>query len=730
MIKIQVKKQDLYLEPNTTLRFELISKLFDDQVIALSVIYPFNIPAPANQHVFEFTNQVEVLRSARSFECEFFFDGYPLFNGLLYVKNYGNKYYRCSIVVNPFSEDFSDNMLSVIDYGGDIDIGGSPHNPLNVTDHAKQITNGFLTADYTFPLIFAPEFYGSLDSNNKNDYNKDWGGDAGDGDVGKYLNNYSRSLSSSGFPVNEVHEDPDADNVYAMLPTAYLKFVLEKVFASEGFGLFGDFINDAELQKLILFNNTPLDEKYKKYFVKASMTSNQDISIPTKILFEDDSTPDNEDVDNRWEPTNSIYTVAHDGYHDVKINIKAKSTLSFLDVDAYFAIVKKSPIAPAFDTVLDSTSFVCANYQTWYEFDVAFNEYLNVGDKIYFLTNFVRDAVPPQTSGRIDEGVLTISNASYQNLNQFSNILNLQNHVPDVTVGSLINNIAKTFGLAVFTNTITREVELSFKKDILLSTGYLDLTESLIIDTQKIEHSKDDGFLFFMRFDEEFADYSEYEFLGNYATFDDLPTPTEANKVAVVLNLNVAFIFSNNEASDPLNWVYFADVFYPQTAGNGATEISPDLNTLTMHIGENFISPQYKDIGSSPAFETGKNDIGITLMLYRGLRPDKDNDYYPLASCTKFDTNGNSTGDYEMTNSALFADFLQSWYEFIIDSETVKMKLDCNVKDIIEISKLFSPQRKNPVRKVRIRNINYLPKKFSFVLSMNGINETEATLVK
>ncbi|MCD4681137.1 MAG: hypothetical protein K8S00_12200 [Bacteroidales bacterium] len=728
MIKIQVNNKTLYLEPKTTLRFELISKLFDDQVIPLSVVYPFNIPAAANQTVFEFANHVEISRSVKSYACEFYFGGYLLFSGLLYVKNFNSKYYRCSIVVNSFTEGFTDKLLDEFDYGGDIQIGGNPHHPTNVAWHANQIVKGLISANYTFPLIFAPEFYGSLDSNNKNEYNQDWGGDAGGGDVGKYLNNYSRTGNT--FPVNQVHQDPECDNVYAMLPCPYLKYVLERIFFSEKYSLFGDFIKDTELQKLILFNNRTLDEKYKKYFVKASMTGQQNISIPTKILFQDDSTGDNEDENNRWNTATSIYTVAYTGYHETKINIRCKSTLSYTDVEVHFALTKVGLTPPYIDQIVDTIFFTCDNYQTWYEFDVPFRSYFNAGDQFYIQVSFIRDAVPPQTSGRIEDGVLSVYNSSYQNLNQFSNILNLKNHVIPVTAGALINNLAKTFGLAVFINTITKEIEFTFKKDILLSTKILDLTEALISESTQIEPATDEGFLFLLKFDDEFADYSNYDFIGNFAKFDDLPTPTEVNKIAIIDNLNVAFIFAKNEDTNTLSWLYFADVFYKQTTGDGSTEVAPDISTLTMHKGEEFISPQFLNIGSSPAFETGKNDIDLILMFYRGMHEDDNNNDYPLASCTRFDNNGNSIGNYEIINRDLFQKFLQPWYDFLVNSETVKMKLDCDLSNLVDIIKLFSAQRTTAARKVRVGNINYIPKKLSFLLSMNGIKETEATLVK
>ncbi len=722
MIKIKVNKQTLYLEPKTTLRFEMISNLFDDQVIPLSVVYPFNIPAPVNQLIFQFANFVEISRAVKSYNCDFYFAGYLLFTGTLYVKNYNSKYYRCSIVVNSFTEGFADKLLSEFDYGGDINIGGSPHSASNVAWHAEQIVKGYINANYTFPLIYAPEFYGDVDDNNFSEYNEDWGGDTGAGEVGKYLNNYSRTGNT--FPFNQVHEDPECDNVYAMLPCPYLHYVLERVFLAENYCLFGDFINDVELQKLILFNNRPLDQKYEKYYVEAATSGYQNITYYawTKILFD----PSVYYIDNEgcWSTANNIYTAGSDGYHETKLSITCRSTLYLTDVEVTFALIKVG--TPNIE--VDTEIFICTQYQTWYDFDVSLSGWFDLGDQFFIAVRFRHSGFA--TNGTIANGVLKVYNTSYINLNLFSNIMNLQNHVPPVTAGSLINNLVKTFGLAFFINTITKEIELAFKKDIIDSKQYLDLTDNLVSETTEIEPTEMEGFSFQQKFDDEFADYSDYTFIGNYPTFNDLPTPQEVNQVAIVDNLNIAFTWKKDEDTNTLSWIYFADVQYIQTTGDGSTEVEPDLSTLTMHKGEDFVCPQFKDIGSSQAFETGVNDVDLILMFYRGMYEDDNGNDYPLASCTKFDNNGNSIGNYQMINEDLFEEFLKPWYDFLINSETITMKMDCNINDIIEIMKLFAPSKTGTARKVRVNNLNYIPKKFSFMLSMNGVKETEATLVK
>jgi len=61
-------------------------------------------------------------------------------------------------------------------------------------------------------------------------------------------------------------------------------------------------------------------------------------------------------------------------------------------------------------------------------------------------------------------------------LNIFSNILKWREHVPNLSNGEFLTKICKAFGLSMFVNPMTREVQLDFFRDVMKGAGF-DISE-------------------------------------------------------------------------------------------------------------------------------------------------------------------------------------------------------------------------------------------------------------
>ena len=70
--------------------------------------------------------------------------------------------------------------------------------------------------------------------------------------------------------------------------------------------------------------------------------------------------------------------------------------------------------------------------------------------------------------------------------NIYTNRLHYANHVPDITNTEFISTLRNMFGLAVFTDSIAKEMEFSFIKDILVASS-LDLTIDVLNEESAIE---------------------------------------------------------------------------------------------------------------------------------------------------------------------------------------------------------------------------------------------------
>jgi hypothetical protein len=728
MLQITVDGTSLWLEPDTKLRYELNSTIFDREAIPGSIIYPFDIPISKNQQVFNYAHFVEINSKVRIYDCVVSAGGFTLIKGKLLVSKINYMYYRCSVVDNAFSENFQKQKLNELSYS-DITIGGTPHSATNVAFHAEQVVKGNVDADYTFPVIFAEYFYGDLDEDTgEAEFNPDWGGDDGAGAVGKYINNYN--ASGGNFFYNSIHEDPLCDNVYSMVPFPYLHALLEKLFNDENYQLTGDFMDDTELAKLIIGNNYPLDAKEKKYYVRVSMLSDQEVTSEEVVEFNDESSGDNEDDDNAFTTATHKYEIQGIGYHQIKASFNYRNEGTEAQVRTSWSL-KRDGVEVDGDTITGVTGQSGTII-------IDFTEFIEIGEvgEEYWITVFFEeyDAVGSAwgtCNGEVSNGELIISNNSQSDLNIFSNTLNIANHLPEITVSELVNAIRLCFGLAFYFDHSGKVTQIDFLKDLVAGNKYLDLTNNLIEKTFELELKETETYRFLLNYHLDVVDYSNYEYLGAYDTYDDLPTPNAVNKVALVVNSNVIYIYKKNADTNELEWTFLSDNIYP--LGSGDTDIDPDVTTLPMHIGNDLLTAQTKLTASSPAFETGINDFPFILLFDRGMQEDDNGDDYPMAGLVAYDLAGTLIANYEFKfdgNLGLYAKFLSDWYDFLDDCETYRCMLDCNIKDMMDIMELFRPQKGVRKRKIRINNVNYIPQKITFILGMKEIEQAEAILVK
>ena len=119
------------------------------------------------------------------------------------------------------------------------------------------------------------------------------------------------------------------------------------------------------------------------------------------------------------------------------------------------------------------------------------------------------------------------------------------------------------------------------------------------------------------------------------------------------------------------------------------------------------------------------------MLFYRGL--DQEEYDYPFATPLTYDRFGDQSWNNSLRldgDNGLMNTFLQDWLDFISNSSEVKMDFDMNLDNFNNIMKIFLPQTGINIHKIQVRNVNYLPKKFSFMLTMTGIKSCQANLIK
>lgn len=213
MTDIRIEGYSVDLRPDAALTLERFSPLLDFNSVQGSRVYGFTLPStPTNRRVLGYFYQPQVGYDNRRYTCEKYVDGQLVEVGyvkLHQVTEAGFELYFTQNLGEIFG-DLQNVPLSEIDFGT-----MAMPTPVAVVDP--------LTAACAWPVIENPSFYG----------------------------NQAAPVGWSG------HMNPYAGGQYAsepLVPQYFLRWVMQQYGALTGWNFRGEFWNDADLQRLLLFN--------------------------------------------------------------------------------------------------------------------------------------------------------------------------------------------------------------------------------------------------------------------------------------------------------------------------------------------------------------------------------------------------------------------------------------------------------------------------------------------
>ncbi len=714
MIEIIIDNKNLVLKPDTVITYTLVFPNPSSESIPSSVVQWFNIPVcSVNDIIFKHSRHIEVSEKISLYENVIIKMLGVSQRGKMIVKSATVKDYKVSFAFNPFPVDFKDKQITDFDYAN-YDIGSDTDTIItNAKSYSQQ---AYPTVDFCFPIIKAEDFYESSVST---------------GFQGK-MNNYMSDnyLKNSSYLSN-------IQNQNCLVPHFYLLSVLDSIFQNIDFDIEGEFIKHSDFKKLILFNNFALDfVRKEEYYVKADYTSSSAWLSPGWDGYPIDFNVEHDNY-NRFTPSPNNYRIAVAGNHQIDLELDLSSY--HLDDYNYFSvrIIKNNDIYNLIGGV--NWSFYDQSWHTFYQtFNLAFSE-SDVGSYIQ-----IRIAARHQESGEPDyngtycyrNAELKINPTSHNNVNLFEGSIETKNHLPVVSVSNFINNIVKLFSLAVFTDPQKNNIEFAFWKDIINSSQQLDLTESYISESEDIELYKD-VYSFTMGLPDDFdkRDIDIYT-LSDEIFSPEIPNPDRANMLYYIKNLN-KYILSWYDLDDyTMKWKGYKENYENINENiSEAKKINIDIKPLKMMFnGVGWFSMSYPETdvsGTSLGLGTGKNEFDFSLLFYHGLRSDSKGDLYPFASTTRYDTNGNALGEHCLRlngEDGLYEKLAKPYYDYIGSREKVKFKLNPTNWQFHEIHKLFTIG--SEVRKIRIKNRNYIPIKIDFQIGMNDkVESCEAELI-
>ena len=731
MIKIKINNKTLVLDPTTKLRFEIQSPIFETDAIPGSYICPFDLPVAGND-IFENAEFIEINRIYKKYNCVVLLDDYPLYSGELILNTSNPRRYRCSVILTGIASDFPEKKLNELIYDADIPIGGHPHSAFSVATFAgnQNITELW---DFFFPMMHDADFYGSSNDVDASPANPDYGGEVvlGAGKVGKYINNWNAELQR--FETNSIKGNIDlADNAYVLVPQFKLIYIVRKIVENLGYTASGDFFSNAFINKLLFLNYYGLDEKYKKYFSAAStlVRFNDYFSQKEIILFADESSLGNEDIDNCLSISGgyNFYTAKTSGWHQFDVSVKAKlifttQTNPFPGGRFVFYVTSGTT---GIDLAQSEDSIPEIN--VWADCKASVNVWINANDKVFFQFNIKTTNFPTAiTQGYIEYGAkIQCQNVSYQNLNQYANKLHIANHVTANTVGSVLNALKTNFGLAMWFDMEGKQLEISFLKDLLSSHNAEDISEMVVKNSLEITLEEATGYKLTQKNEDEAKDIELYTHLGSFLKKSDLPTPDKLNVIAEVLQEGCIYMYKKNETDFSLSWEKYGTSVSEIIVGKAGNDTALDLGIMTNVVMNDRLLPESKQQGTSPFFETGVNDTDMQLLIWHGMRNDKNGFPYPFASSLKYDVAGNVISDTELRldgNSGLYATYLKPWYDFINTAETVQLQLKMQSDKLIGLLNLMKPQPNTATqqcRKLKYNGSLLLPKSISFLVPVTG----------
>ncbi|MFA6281679.1 MAG: hypothetical protein WCY05_04155 [Candidatus Omnitrophota bacterium] len=717
MIRILINNKQLWLPPDVKLRYEVKSPFTQSEVIPESVITWFDIPAvQPNIDILNRSHYIEVNRTTRAYNVVCEFAGIPLINGKLVIKNVSELRYRACCINTAFNIDFGELLLPAC-LDEETVMGTTTQDVVDYAD--ASVLAAYPESTYQFPRIQNDKFYGDA-----NEFNADYFA----------INYYDASGSGSGegtngFKSNSINQDPTPDNEHTLLPMPYLMHVVTKLFEYANFNTFGSFFDHADLKKLIVYNNYAIDKKENKYFTRTSITAPQVIYEAGMVNFNDDSTDPNEDTDNCFSVVTHLYTIPSVGYHTVKtratittVPVGTTSVQGCVSIDTEINIVDQFTFYPNIEGIHTYTFYAAAG---------------DVGKKIMYIfyNAFIAD------NFTVSACEMTINNTSWDNLNVYAKSINLKHHVPQQKkVSEFLNAITDAFGIATWWDPAKREVEMQLTSSIMASQEYIAI-DDYVIEKPDTEIQDDNGYTYNFDFgsndelvNDNFRKYSNYNYLDEVSTFEDLEVYPKINDVTLVKNLNTLYIYKVDETTNVPGWIEFTDNFFDLIKGDKA--LKPSLSTLfNIYIISTLrlYRPEISQLGNSPAFDTGVNDCDLKLLLYHGIRHDGLGYHHPLASHTAYDYLGNKIGDLELRwdgTLGLYAKLRQPLDDFMNGCERTTTKLTCDIALFEQILSMFKPQRYARCRKIMYKSIKFIPEQFTFMLTMKGVEETEAILLK
>lgn len=716
MIQLFIGDRELDLDPEFQMAYEFNHPLSDDDGLNGSYSIGGVLPLTNNNVItLKHADCINLKNRTKIFDVYVLTFGIRKSSAKMVISDFEiqlqGEAINVDFIINGFSVDILDKTLRDIDYGDDIELGTT------IEDRAAACSVLNTSSEKVcFPLIYAPEFYGS--SNSQFD---------------GFLNNWD--LSAQEFVLNGL-----LYNKNSMVPQIKLKFLLERIYATIGYSITGTFFNDPITDKMFLFCNKAIDYNEPKYDVFATRTSTQTIGTSgATIVFNDDSTGENHDDENVYNTSNGQYTTQNGGMHFLNCNFKLKHTGGGTGV-VYFA---------HFNIKVGGFIGLVHTYQ--------FNAINTVEDVSFTVTQFIEPSSPslPEAGDTIEievfflQGALTsatgevradstieIYNRAEMNTNRFASSIQINKIVPNFKIDAFLSSFRFFPGASISLLPGLKQVRMDWI-NAQFKGKIEDLTERLGVERTFIL-ADEEGFKIIPQVDlkdvtedeKELPDISEYEISETVIDKESLGDPINLNEVKFVQNEGVSYIVKFNTTSNDFEWMVLSYDYQEKTIGSGQKEVKMEMIPIVMKeatLGAAQVLVPYTNAkGASPEFGLGDTKPPMMLGMWHGLQPNYDDDNYPFASPFRWNMKGDELEAVSLSLSD--SDTAGVWLLYI-KPFLVSTQIPEILKGIMEVDDNFITSL-DPMTRYTVDGIHFYLRSMNVVYAMDGLSLAEIELQK
>lgn len=344
-------------------------------------------------------------------------------------------------------------------------------------------------------------------------------------------------------------------------------------------------------------------------------------------------------------------------------------------------------------------------------------------DSLLFFNNYSLDTDSEEYVG-----------SSSLNVYYYRNNIYPKNHLPAVSINSLLVALKQMFSLATFIDNQTNMIQFLFFKDIANSKA-LDLSDIVLKDYEFVINEPTS---YSLKYSDD--NYQPDGSVTKYGTLAHAGTPRREGQFISVQAVNSYYksvlksdLGANDQVIETLQWERVGSCFLPIRTNPDIAkneDASIDASPMEMAYYLNTPYPYYSESGISARFAPDGSKVDKLIFLFTD-RLNRN-----IGTSSHLQSNG-SVYSYRPSlqigdDYGLYNKLLREWYDFLEEANEYTFSFKCTVEDILRITPLFGYQEANTVsqiRRVRINNQDYIPKQFTFELSHTKIT-CQAKLMK